>query len=91
MIKYQSDFGKLAIKFEIGLRLFLFFTSGTLNIWCISYSVYSVYSAGFKGREINKSIPDRKYIASYPSNQLEKVLPQISGLRICCPSRKFQD
>ena len=45
-------------------------------------------------RKINKFIPDRKYIGScYPaehfSNQPQKVLPQISGLRICWPSRKF--
>ena len=38
-------------------------------------------------------MPDRKYTAIYPSthfsNQPQKVLPLISGLRIWCPSRKF--
>ena len=36
----QSNLGKLAIKYKIGLRLFLFFTSGIQNIWCISHSTY---------------------------------------------------
>ena len=40
LMKSQSNFGKLVIKYEIGLRLFFFFTSGTLNIWCIAHSVY---------------------------------------------------
>ena len=36
----QNNFGKLPIKYKIGLRLFLLFTSGTQNIWCIDHSVY---------------------------------------------------
>ena len=40
LMKPQCTFGKLAIKYKIGLRLFLFFTSGTQNIWCIAHSVY---------------------------------------------------
>ena len=40
LMKSQSNFGKLEIKYKIGLRLFLFFTSGTQNIWCIAHSVY---------------------------------------------------
>ena len=88
LMKSQSNFGKLAIKYEIGLRLFLFFIPETQNIWCIAHSVY--YRQG-GNTKINKFIPDRKYIASHQSisNQSEKVLPQISGLRIWCPSRKF--
>ena len=39
LIKSQSNFGKLAIKYNIGLRLFLFFTSGAQNIWCIAHCV----------------------------------------------------
>ena len=49
LMKSQSNFGKLAIKYKMGLRLFLFSTSGlghkifaALPILCI---------AGFKGRE----------------------------------------
>ena len=34
LIKSQSNSGKLAIKYKIGLRLFLFITSGTQNICC---------------------------------------------------------
>ena len=46
---------------------------------------------GLRKRKINKFIPDKKYIAIHQSisNQSEKVLPQISGLRIWRPSRKF--
>ena len=40
LMKSQSNFGKLAIKYKIGLRLFLFFASGTQNIWCVAHSVY---------------------------------------------------
>ena len=40
LMKSQSNFEKLATKFKIGLRLFLFFTSETQNIWCIAHSVY---------------------------------------------------
>ena len=29
----------LAIKYKLGLRLFLFFTSKTQNIWCVTHSV----------------------------------------------------
>ena len=32
LMKSQSNFGKLEIKYKIGLRLFLFFTSGSQNI-----------------------------------------------------------
>ena len=32
LMKSHSNFGKLAIKYKIGLRLFLFFTSGTQSI-----------------------------------------------------------
>ena len=40
---------------------------------------------------MTKFIPDRKNIASYQSisDQSEKVLRQISGLKIWCPSKKF--
>ena len=91
LMKAQSNFGKLAIKYKIGLRLFLFFTSGTQIIWRISHSVYCKVQGK---RKISKFIPGRKYIGScYPaehfSNQPQKVLPQISGLRIWCSSRKF--
>ena len=46
LMKTQSNLGKLAIKYKVVLRLFLFFTSGRrifgpLPILCI---------AGFKGR-----------------------------------------
>ena len=54
----------------LGHRIF-----GALSIACI---------AGFKGRKMNKFIPDRKYIAIHQSislNQSEKVLLQISGQR----------
>ena len=37
LMKSQSNFGKLEIKYKIGLRLFLFFTSGTQNIWCVAH------------------------------------------------------
>ena len=40
LMKSLSNFGKLAIKHKIGLRLFLCYTSGTQNIWCIAHSVY---------------------------------------------------
>ena len=39
LMKAQSNFGKLAIKYKIGLRLFLFFTCGTQNIRRIAHSV----------------------------------------------------
>ena len=39
LMKAQSNFGKLPIKCKIGLRLFLFFPSGTKNIWRIAHSV----------------------------------------------------
>ena len=89
LIKSHSNFVKLEIKCKIGLRFFLFFTFGTQNIWCIAHSVYCRVQGK---RKIDKFIPDRKYIAIHQehfSSQWEKVLPQISGLRIWCPSRKF--
>ena len=39
LMKAQSNFGKLAIKYKIGLRIFLFFISGTQNIWHVANSV----------------------------------------------------
>ena len=84
MMKSQSNFGKLAIKCKIGLRLFLFFLFGTQNIWCIAYSVYFMV---WGKRKINKFIPDGKYIARYPSEhfqQMRKSLTQISELIIWC-------
>ena len=39
LMKFQSNLGKLAIKYKIGLKLFLFFTSGTQNIWCVGHFV----------------------------------------------------
>ena len=39
---FQRNFGKLAIKFKLGLRLSLFFTSRTQNIWCVTHSVICV-------------------------------------------------
>ena len=80
LMKSQSNFGKLAKKYKIGLQLFLFFRSGTQNIWCVAHSVY--YSVQGK-RKINTFIPEHFL------NQSEKVLPQISGVRIWCSSRKF--
>ena len=74
LMKSQSNFGKLAIKHKIMLRLFMFFTSGTQNIWCIAHSFYW---RGYGKRKVNKFIPDRKYIAIHQSisNQLGNVLP----------------
>ena len=40
LMKSQSNIGKLAIKFKIGLILFLLFTYGTQNIWYDAYSLY---------------------------------------------------
>ena len=40
LIRSQSNFGKLAIKCKIELKLFLFFTSGTQNYWRIAHAVY---------------------------------------------------
>ena len=40
LMKSESNFGKLPIKYKIELRLILFFTCGTQNIWCIAHSVY---------------------------------------------------
>ena len=57
LMKFQSNFEKLEVKYKIGLRLFLFFTSGTQNIWCIAHSMYCRVSGK---RKINKFIPDRK-------------------------------
>ena len=86
--KSQNNFGNFAIKYKIGLRLFLFFTSGTQNIWCVAHSVNFRVEGK---RKIDKFIADRKNIAIPLSifNQPEKVLPQISGLGIWCPSKKF--
>ena len=55
LMKSQSNFGKLEIKYKTGLKLFLFFTSGTQNIWCIAHSVYCRVQGNTK---INKFIPD---------------------------------
>ena len=90
LMESQSNFGELVIKYKIELKLFLFFTSETQNIWCIAHSVYcSVWGK----RKVNKFIPDKKYRYNYPSehfrDQFEKVLSQISGLRTWCPSEKF--
>ena len=60
VMKSESNFGKLSIKYKIGLRLFVLFTSGTHNIWRIAHSVY--YRVQGK-QKINKFIPDRKYLA----------------------------
>ena len=38
-MKSQSNFRKLAIKYKIGLKLFLFFTSGTQNICSIKCKI----------------------------------------------------
>ena len=38
----RKTFGKLAIKYKLGLRLFLFFTSKTQNIWCVAHSIICV-------------------------------------------------
>ena len=62
LMKSQSNFGKLAIKYKMRLRLFLFLTSGTQNIWYIAQIFCT------REEKISKFIPDRKYItASYPS------------------------
>ena len=37
LVKSQSNFGELEIKYKIGLRIFLFFTSGTQNICCVDH------------------------------------------------------
>ena len=37
LVKSQSNFGELEIKYKIGLQLFLFFTSGTQNICCVDH------------------------------------------------------
>ena len=47
LMKYQRNFGKLEIKYKIGLRLFLSFISGTQNICGIYHSVY----CRFEGKE----------------------------------------
>ena len=47
------------MKYEIGLKLFLLFTSGAQNIWCITHSVYyKIYGK----RNMNNFIQDRKYV-----------------------------
>ena len=88
LMKSHSNSGKFSIKYKIGLTLFLFFISGTQNIWCIAHSMYCRI---WGNRKINKFILDRKYIPIYQSisNQSEKVLLQISALRIWRPLRKF--
>ena len=47
LMESQNNFGKLSIKYKIGLRLFFFFTSETHNIWYITI----LCIGGFKGRE----------------------------------------
>ena len=46
LMKSQSNFGKLVIKYKLGLRHFLFFTSGKQNV-----ALPLLCIAGFKGRE----------------------------------------
>ena len=51
LMKSKSNFGKLGIKYKIGFKLFLFFTSAIQNIWCIARSAYfRIYGK----RKINK-------------------------------------
>ena len=40
--KSKRNFGKLAIKYKLGLRLFFFFTSTIQNIWCVAHSAICV-------------------------------------------------
>ena len=92
-MKSQSNFGKLAIKYKIGLRL-LFFTAETQNIWHIVHCIlHGVFQGWNLREEKNKYVYARQKIYGYPSNdfsnQPQKVLPLISGLRICWSSRKF--
>ena len=47
LIKSQSNFGKLAMNYKIGLRIFLFFTSGTKIFGVLPMLLI----AGLKGRE----------------------------------------
>ena len=74
----QNNFGKLAIKYKVGLRLFLFFTSGTQNIWWVA-SPFCV--SQFSSEEKNEYFYTRQKIYKYPSehflNQSIIVLPQI--------------
>ena len=56
----SSNFGELAIKYKMGLRLILFSTSGTHNLWCVTHSMYCRLSGK---RKMNNYIRDRKYIS----------------------------
>ena len=72
-----SNFGELPIKHKVGLRLFMFSTSGLGHIIFAALPILCI--AGFKGRE--------KWICLY---QTENIYPsKLSWLRIWCPSRKF--
>ena len=59
-INSERNFGKLAIKYKLGLRLFSFFTQ---NIWCVVHSAICLLQ-GLRKRKMNKVMQDGKYIAS---------------------------
>ena len=42
MMRILEKFWKLAIKYKLGLRLFLLFTSKTQNNWCVAHSVICI-------------------------------------------------
>ena len=39
---FSKNFGKLAIKYKLGSRLCLLFTSKTQNIWCVAHYVICI-------------------------------------------------
>ena len=42
LMRILEKFGKLAIKYRLGLKLILFFTTKTQNIWCVTHSVICI-------------------------------------------------
>ena len=44
----QRNSGKLAIKYKLGFRLFLFFTSKAQNVQCVAHSVICVWAIAEK-------------------------------------------
>ena len=85
------------MKYEIGLKLFLLFTSGAQNIWCITHSVYyKIYGK----RNMNNFIQDRKYVDYLSIRALLKIISRSFTLDIrteylvflkgVWPSNKFE-
>ena len=90
----MRNFGKLAIKYKLGLRLFLFFTCKAHSIWCVAHSVY----CRVQGKR--KFLHDRKYIAIHQHflNQLrisksftsDTRTENMVFLREVCPWNEFE-